>query len=88
MFSGEIKELLVQVITSWQVLAVTGVLIVYIFLVNFVARVYHRRPRRAPLPKVKAETPDAQATSAVTPSDSDDLGLEEEEEEEEKPSKK
>jgi len=82
MFSDEIKKLLIQVITSWQVLVVTGVLIIYIFLVNSVARIYHRRPRRPPaLPKTKPETTEA-SSSAPAPSDSDELDLEEDEDEE------
>ena len=83
MFNEEIRRLLVQVITSWQVLAVTGVLIVYIFLVNFVARVYHRRPGQPSRPKVKTKAAEAPApASAPAPTDSDELGLEEEENEE------
>ncbi|MFQ3547427.1 MAG: hypothetical protein SNJ56_03745 [Termitinemataceae bacterium] len=38
----EVVHLLVQVITSWEVLGVTVVLIVYMFLVFYVSRLYHR----------------------------------------------
>ena len=78
MFSEEIKRLLVQVITSWQVLAVTVVIIIYIFLVNFVARTYHR-PRRLSMPRIKKrKTSEAPASSAPeAASDDDELGLEE-----------
>ena len=73
MFSGEIRKLLVKVISSWQVIAATSVLIVYFYLVTFVARSYRKkRPRKPPKPKAKAaaaETPEATVT--------DDLGLEE-----------
>jgi len=82
MFSDELKKLLIQVITTWQVWAVTGVLVIYIFLVNSVARIYHRRPRRPPaLPKAKAELSEAPSPGAA-PSDSDELDLDEEEQEE------
>jgi len=38
MFSGEVMELLVQVITSWQVIAVTVALVLYIRIVTYVAK--------------------------------------------------
>ena len=76
MFNAEIRRLLAQVITSWQVLVVSGVIVVYIFLVNYVAKAYHRRPRRPPASKkAKPEKPLAPAKSPK--SDDDELGLEE-----------
>ncbi|MDR0495328.1 MAG: hypothetical protein LBG95_06860 [Treponema sp.] len=42
MFSKEFSELLLQVVTSWQVIAITVALVLYIYLVNYVARSYHR----------------------------------------------
>ena len=78
MFSDEVKKMLVQVITSWQVLAVTGVLIVYIFIVNSVARLYRRRrPDIPPLPKEKSQPLEAPPPQAA-PQGEDELGLEEE----------
>jgi hypothetical protein len=78
--SDELKNLLGQVITSWQVLVVTGILIVYVFLVNYVARLYHRnRPFSRPGKKEKAA---AEEAGTVEPSVDDDLGLEEASEEE------
>jgi len=76
MFTDELRKVLIQVISSWQVLAVTIVLVLYVFLVNFVARIYRRpgRSNRLLLPKIKpgaSELP-------VAPSETDDLGLEEE----------
>ena len=67
--------MLIQVISSWQVLAVTVVLVLYVFLINFVARIYRpsRRPRMRILPKSKPEGSEVLASSAET----DDLGLEE-----------
>ena len=80
MFSDEVRQLLVEVISSWQVLAVTFVLIIYFFLVNHVARVRQRRrpsvPRRAKAKVAPADIP-------PPPSDDDDLGLEEDAVEEE-----
>ena len=44
MSSGDLTALLFQVIKSWQVIAISVALILYMFLVNYVARTY-RRPR-------------------------------------------
>ena len=77
MFNEELRQLLVQVITSWQVLAVTVVLVLYIFLVNYVSRTYYRRRPPKARPEVKAQAPEATA-----PNDADELGLEEEDAEE------
>ena len=57
MFSNEVKNLLVQVVSSWQVLAVTVVLVIYISLVNYVARLYNRRSRPSAVPKMKKIKP-------------------------------
>jgi len=77
MFSEEIKRLLAEVITSWQVLAVTVVIIIYIFLVNYVARTYYR-PRRFSMPKrKKRKSSDAAAPVPEAVSGDDELGLEE-----------
>jgi len=43
MFSEELKSLLLQVIKSWQVIAVTIVLVLYISLVNYASRA-HKKP--------------------------------------------
>jgi len=42
MFSKELSELLIQVIKSWQVIAVTIVLVFFMYLVSYAARRYHR----------------------------------------------
>ena len=80
MFSSEVRNLLIQVITSWQVLAVTGVLILYVFLVNYVAKLYRRR--KIPpmiMPKIKKQKPDdADVPEANDASESEDVELEEE----------
>ena len=79
MFSSEVRRMLIQVISSWQVIAVTIVLIIYILIVKYVARIYNRGTRRSgnsnmPLipkdKKKKSEKP--------VHSETDDLGLEEE----------
>ena len=74
MFSDELKRLLVQVITSWQVLAVTVILVLYVFLINYVARIHHRRPSQPRMPKAKPEKTKGKA--AASPQ-TDELGLEE-----------
>jgi hypothetical protein len=78
MFSSEVRRLLVQVITSWQVIAVTVVLVIYIFIVNYVARIYNRNSRirnsrRSFIPKVKKEKSEPPIHSEI-----DELDLEEE----------
>jgi hypothetical protein len=76
LFSDELKSLLIQVITSWQVLAATGVLILYVFLVCYVARLYRRkRPLSFSFSK-KEKTAGGEAKD-MEPSADDDLGLEE-----------
>jgi hypothetical protein len=78
LFSDELKSLLIEVITSWQVLAATGVIIVYIFLVRYVAKLHRRSRLLSSSPgKEKASGDEA---GGVEPS-GDDLGLEEKSEE-------
>ncbi|MDR2184391.1 MAG: hypothetical protein LBO80_01800 [Treponema sp.] len=74
--SKELFDLLIQVIKSWQVLAVTGALLLYIFLVSYVARLHHR-PRESfkKAKKIKA-APEAEA--APEEASDDELDLEEE----------
>jgi hypothetical protein len=71
--SKELIDLLIQVIRSWQVLTVTGALILYMLLVSYVARLYHR-PRQSfkKAKKTKAAPKPPEETS------DDELGLEEE----------
>jgi hypothetical protein len=42
MFHGELFELLLQVVKSWQVIAITVALVLYMSLVGYAARTYHR----------------------------------------------
>jgi hypothetical protein len=77
--SMELIDVLIQVISSWQVLAVTGALIFYFFLVFRAARGLRRSQvvaRTTPGVKAKAAStgqPDVETT------EEDDLGLTEEE---------
>ena len=81
MFPKELMDLLFQVIKSWQVLAVTVVLVAYMFLVSYVARRYHR-PRS--VSRVKPQKTKAAAVLKAGPTETSDktdsneaLGLEE-----------
>jgi hypothetical protein len=77
MFSKELMYLLLQVIKSWQVIAVTIAIILYMFFVSYVARIYHR-PRS--VSKTKARKKAAAGPEEVTSSGADtndELGLEE-----------
>jgi Na+-transporting methylmalonyl-CoA/oxaloacetate decarboxylase gamma subunit len=67
MFSKELTELLLQVIKSWQVIAVTIALIVYMYLVGYVARSYHR-PRSVSKSKPKKAKSAPQAVPETLPS--------------------
>jgi len=82
MFPGGIFELLKQVISSWQVIAVTLGFILYVFIVNYTARRYHR-PRVAKKIIIKKPKPASKPEKKPSAAKSnDDLGLEEEEQEE------
>jgi flagellar biosynthesis/type III secretory pathway M-ring protein FliF/YscJ len=82
MFSEELKTLLLRVITSWQVIAVTVVLVLYFFLVSYVARLYHspRSPLRfaAKPKKVKEAAPEPESAEEGEAADDEDLGLDDE----------
>jgi len=60
MFSEELKGLLIQVVKSWQVIAVSIALVLYISLVNYAARA-HKKPvsvsKLKPKKKEKKEKP-------------------------------
>lgn len=81
MFSGEVMKLLGQVISSWQVIAVTVALVLYFHLVFFVSSGY-RKPRslfagkndkkRKKIPQGPEEVVSAPGTSV-----NDELGLDE-----------
>ena len=75
MFNEEVRRLLVQVVSSWQVWAVTIVLVLYITVVNRVAKIYYKTKRRDP-PKSKAKSK-AETPKTPAPAETDDFGLEE-----------
>jgi cell division protein FtsW (lipid II flippase) len=83
MTSKELMALLIQIITSWQVIAVTVVVFLYFFLVSYVAKVY-RRSRASMFPSAKTKrkkekSAPAESDEAGTGESADDeLGLEEE----------
>lgn len=65
MFHKEMLGLIVQVMQSWQVLIITIALILYMCLVNYVARTYHRphfvsksKPKKAAKKAVAAAMPE------------------------------
>jgi hypothetical protein len=66
MFSKELTELILQVIKSWQVIAVTVALVLYIYLVNYVARSYHR-PHSVSKSKPKKVKSASKADSEILP---------------------
>jgi len=80
MFSKEVINLLVKVVSSWQVIAATIALLIYLKLVFFVASA--RRARAFDLTaaakpkKAKKEKP---AKAAAPSKEEDDLGIVEEE---------
>ena len=66
------------VISSWQVLVVTGVLVIYILLVNYVARVYHPRSGMTLIPRIKIKRkPKADVASHDSAEESEELAFEE-----------
>jgi hypothetical protein len=78
MFSGELASLLKEVVTSWQVIAVSVALVLYMFLVAYVARTYKRPRSHLLLGKTKRGVAAPAGEPDIETSDSDDLGLSEE----------
>ncbi|GHV69383.1 hypothetical protein AGMMS49928_11490 [Spirochaetia bacterium] len=76
MNSAELKHLLLQVITSWQVIFVTVALVLYLFLVFYVAKV-RRRKRPSAYAITGNAAPKASKTPPTEMAEGDDLGLEE-----------
>jgi hypothetical protein len=78
-FSGDFFAIALQVIRSWQVIFISVAVVIYIFLVSYVAKMYNSRRSRTPKPKKeKAEAIVEAAEDDVSGSDNDELGLEEE----------
>ena len=78
MFSDEVRSMLLEVISSWQVIAVTVVLVIYISIVKSVARTRRTRRISASKPKKKIFKKRS-APSTPAKSKTDELGLEESE---------
>jgi len=72
MFGSEIRQMLIQVITSWQVLVATGVIVIYISIVNYVARLQHHSSRKPLVRKPRRKKSEATPTP-----EAEELGLEE-----------
>lgn len=79
MVSEELLDMLFQVVTAWQVIAVTVVVLLYMFLVRYVARLYHRPRISRTLSASPAKKAKELAKAAPEVSDSDDLEVIEEE---------
>ncbi|MCL2129867.1 MAG: hypothetical protein FWH35_05885 [Treponema sp.] len=76
MFSAEVRKLLLEVISSWQVITVTIILILYVFIVNSVARLYSRRSRRSFFPAMPSSSKEESPLAADD--EAEELDLEEE----------
>lgn len=79
MFSKTMLPMLLEVISSWQVIAVTIAIVIYMSLVSYVARSHHRpRPSKSRPKKKKAEAAAGPEEVSAAGSDAnDELGLEE-----------
>jgi len=80
MFPGGIFELLKQVVSSWEVIAVTLAFIISVFIINYAARVHHRRPKVKKAPVIKTKTkskPEGGKKKSSSSQSNDELGLEE-----------
>ena len=80
----EILNIVKQVLTSWQVIAVTIAILLYISIINYVSRSYRKpRVKKERKVKVKKEAPIAAPLSDESNDDlpggnsNDELGLEE-----------
>ncbi|MDR2738451.1 MAG: hypothetical protein LBB68_01260 [Treponema sp.] len=73
LFSKELNELIVDVLTSWQVLVVTVGIIIYVFIVSSVVQLY--RSARPKSPKKKKPKKEKKAEAVEEAGEMDDLGL-------------
>jgi len=76
MFSDELRNLLIQVIKSWQVIAVTIVVVLYFSLVNYASRA-HKKPafvsKIKPKKKDKKEKPQKDKPGAKAPEGGEEI---------------
>ena len=70
------SNIIISVVSSWQVWVVTVALVIYISIVRYVSRVNQRRPRPAPKSKPKKAKVEKAKPAAAAPK-TDELGLEE-----------
>ena len=77
MSNDGLKDLIIEVISSWQVIVVTVVILLYIFFVNFVTRDHYRRNHlsQPKVQKAKAKSKPKKGSSDEVTDDSE-LGLE------------
>jgi hypothetical protein len=76
MYSGGMVDLVIQLIKTWQVIAVTVAIVLYVFLINYVARSYHR-PRSVSKSKPKKVKTPKEKKKPAGGNDGDGLDLEE-----------
>jgi len=74
----EIFDIIKQVLTSWQVLVITIITLLYIHIVSYASKKHHavRRPMKTPKAKKKEEAPLLPSDDSSS-SSNDELGLEE-----------
>ena len=78
MFPGGTIALLKHVISSWQVIVVTIALVLYLQIVFYTARSYHRpRIKKVKMKKVKLEPVAGPEETEAGGDSNDELGLEE-----------
>ncbi|MDR1901119.1 MAG: hypothetical protein LBQ88_02385 [Treponema sp.] len=74
MFSEQLTDIIFKVFTSWQVLVVSVVIVLYFLLVSYVGRTYHRQRIAPIIPKIKK----GNKTDEIEVTADDNLGIEEE----------
>jgi hypothetical protein len=75
LFSKELTSLIISVLTSWQVIAVTLGIAAYVAIVSNVARLYRSaRPKPSRLKRPRKEKKEKEAAENA---ETDELGLEE-----------
>jgi len=77
MFNKDFFDFLYKVLTSWEIIAVSVVLIIYFSLVSHVARLYHFRPSSLSFNSKKPKKEKKSAAQVPETSEDEDLGLEE-----------
>ena len=77
MFNEEVRSMLGEVITSWQVIVATVIILIYISIVRSVGKLTRSRRHNIPKPPKVSGLPPSPAED----SSDDDLGLEESTEE-------